>query len=162
MAASTLGSLEALIDYLNVSKVPVSYVSVGPVSKEDVMKAMKSMLSENAEKRRKEYCCVLVFDVKVLEDARKYAEENHIKVISADIIYHLTDHFTKYVKEIKEERKLKEGKDAIFPCTLKIVEIFRKNEPIVLGVDVEEGVLKVGTPISVYNKEVSNIINSGD
>ena len=33
VAASTLGSLEALLDYLAYSKVPVSYVSVGPVSK---------------------------------------------------------------------------------------------------------------------------------
>ena len=47
---------------------------------------------------------------------------------------------------------MKEGKDAVFPCVLKIVEIFRKSEPVVLGVDVEEGILRVGTPISVYNK----------
>lgn len=55
MAASTLGSLEALLEYLNKEKVPVSYVTVGPVSKEDVMKAMKSTLSEIPEKRKKEY-----------------------------------------------------------------------------------------------------------
>ena len=45
VAASTLGSLEALLDYLNTQKIPVSHVSVGPVSREDVMKAMKSLLS---------------------------------------------------------------------------------------------------------------------
>lgn len=62
-----------------------------------------------------------MFDVKILEDAKKYAEENHIKIFWADIIYHLTDHFNKFVKEVKEERKQKEGKDAVFPCVLKIV-----------------------------------------
>ena len=98
---------------------------------------------------------MLVFDVKILEDAKKFADENNIRVFSADIIYHLTDHFNKFVKEIREERKAKEGKDAIFPCVLKIVEVFRKSGPMVLGVDVEEGVLKVGTPIAVYNKEVT-------
>jgi translation initiation factor 5B len=45
VAASTLGSLEALLEYLNSQKVPVSYITVGPVSKDDVMKAMKSVLS---------------------------------------------------------------------------------------------------------------------
>lgn len=48
---------------------------------------------------------------------------------------------------------MKEGKDAVFPCVLKQVATFRKNDPIVLGVDVEYGVLKVGTPITVYNKK---------
>jgi len=33
--------------------VPVSYITVGPVSKDDVMKAMKSVLSEIPEKRKK-------------------------------------------------------------------------------------------------------------
>ena len=46
VAASTLGSLQALLEYLNTQKVPVSYITVGPVSKDDVMKAMKSVLSE--------------------------------------------------------------------------------------------------------------------
>lgn len=53
VAASTLGSLEALLEYLSKEKVPVSYVTVGPVSKEDVMKAMKSTLSEIPERRKK-------------------------------------------------------------------------------------------------------------
>lgn len=55
VAASTLGSLEALLEYLSKEKVPVSYVTVGPVSKEDVMKAMKSTLSEIPERRKKQY-----------------------------------------------------------------------------------------------------------
>jgi translation initiation factor 5B len=38
---------------------------------------------------------------------------------------------------------------------LKQVATFRKNDPIVLGVDVEEGVLKPGTPICVYSKDVT-------
>lgn len=45
VAASTLGSLEALLEYLKAEKIPVSHISVGPVSREDVIKAMKSLLS---------------------------------------------------------------------------------------------------------------------
>lgn len=97
---------------------------------------------------------MLVFDVKVLPDAQKYAEENNVKIFIANIIYHLTDHFNKHVQAVKDKRKEKEGKDAIFPCILKQVQTFRKSDPIVLGVDVEAGVLKIGTPICVY-KEVS-------
>lgn len=97
---------------------------------------------------------MLVFDIKVLADASKYAEENEIRVFSADIIYHLTDYFFKYVDECKAERRIKEGKEAVFPCVLKQVATFRKSDPIVLGVDVEAGVLKIGTPIVVYHEKM--------
>ena len=70
----------------------------------------------------------------------------------------MTDFFNKHVEEIKKKKREKEGKDAVFPCILKQVATFRKSDPIVLGVDVEYGVLKVGTPICVYReKEVTMI-----
>lgn len=34
---------------------------------------------------------------------------------------------------------------------------FNKKDPIVMGVDVEKGVLRVGTPIVVYDKEKRHI-----
>jgi len=64
-----LGSLEALIAFLSSSKIPVSYVSVGPVSKEDITKAMKSVLADDPSMRKKEFSTMLVFDTKVLPDA---------------------------------------------------------------------------------------------
>lgn len=33
--------------------------------------------------------------------------------------------------------------------------IFNKKDPIVLGVDVERGILRIGTPLVVYDKEVN-------
>ena len=101
---------------------------------------------------------MLVFDVKVLNDAQKYAEENEIKIFTANIIYHLTDFFVKYVEQVKEERRIKEGKEAVFPCVLKQVATFRKSDPIVLGVDVESGVIKVGTPITIYREKEVTIV----
>lgn len=47
---------------------------------------------------------------------------------------------------------MKEGKEAVFPCVLKQVATFRKSDPIVLGVDVESGVIKIGTPLVVYRE----------
>ncbi len=54
VAASTLGSLEALLQFLKTSKIPVAYIRIGPVSKDDVLKALKSILAENPERRKKE------------------------------------------------------------------------------------------------------------
>lgn len=37
--ASTLGSLEALLEFLHVSKIPVAGINVGPISKKQVTAA---------------------------------------------------------------------------------------------------------------------------
>ena len=49
-----------------------------------------------------EYLTMLCFDVKLLPEAKKFAESNKIQIISAKIIYHLFDGFMKRVEQIKE------------------------------------------------------------
>ena len=110
--ASTLGSLEALLEFLKTSKIPVCSVNIGPIYKKDVMKALKAI---NDERTNKEYATILAFDVKVEQEGREFAEENGIKIFEADIIYHLFDQFTEYVEECENERKGNEGSKAIFP-----------------------------------------------
>lgn len=63
---------------------------------------------------------MLAFDVKVLPEAQYFADHNGIKIFTANIIYHLFDKFKAYVGQIKEDRKLKEGKGANFPCILQV------------------------------------------
>jgi translation initiation factor 5B len=47
--ASTLGSLEALLEFLKESKIPVVHISIGPVHKKDVLKAMKVLAQEESK-----------------------------------------------------------------------------------------------------------------
>lgn len=72
--ASTLGSLEALLDFLKVSKIPVSGINIGPVHKKDVMRCATVL------EKAKELACILCFDVPVDRDAEKLAEELGIKL----------------------------------------------------------------------------------
>jgi translation initiation factor 5B len=156
VASSTLGSLEALLQFLKTSKIPVSNISIGPVSKEVVIKAMKPLLTED-RKVKKEYATILAFDVKLLPEVQEYADENGVKIFTANIIYHLFDHFVAYLKEVQEQRKKEEGKCAVFPCIIKPVAFFNKKDPIVMGVDVIEGVLKIGTPLCVRTKDKEKV-----
>ncbi|PUZ64483.1 hypothetical protein GQ55_3G146400 [Panicum hallii var. hallii] len=153
--ASTLGSLEALTEFLKSPAVNIPFCdfSIGPVHKKDVMKA--SVMLE----RKKEYATILAFDVKVMPDARDLAEETGVKIFVADIIYHLFDQFTAYIKNLKEEKKKESAEEAVFPCVLKIMPncVFNKKDPIVLGVDVLEGIAKVGTPLCIPTKEFIDI-----
>lgn len=59
-------------------------INIGPVYKKDIMKAMKSLTGEG---NLKEYATILAFDVKVTPEAADFAEENGIKIFTADIIY---------------------------------------------------------------------------
>lgn len=47
--------------------------------------------------------------------------------------------------------------EAVFPAILRIVPsaVFMKRNPIVLGVDVVEGILKIGTPLCVTSQGMS-------
>ncbi|KAL1820184.1 hypothetical protein ACET3Z_015053 [Daucus carota] len=153
--ASTLGSLEALLEFLKTPAVniPVSGIGIGPVHKKDVMKA--SVMLE----KKKEYATILAFDVKVTQEARDLAEEYGVKVFIADIIYHLFDQFKAYIDTFKEEKKKEAADEAVFPCVLKIMPncVFNKKDPIILGVDVLEGIAKVGTPICIPQKDFIDI-----
>ena len=140
--ASTLGSLEALLEFLKVSKIPVSNISIGPVYKRDVMQA--GIMLEKS----KEYAVMLCFDVKVDRDAQAYADEVGVKIFTADIIYHLFDDFTKHMAQLVEQRKEESKLLAVFPCVLSPVAVFNKKDPIVIGVDVVEGNLRLHTPIA--------------
>lgn len=72
--ASTLGSLEALLEFLKVSKIPVASIGIGPVHKRDIMQAATMV------EKAKELACVLCFDVSVDKDAERIAEEYGIKI----------------------------------------------------------------------------------
>jgi translation initiation factor 5B len=149
--ASTLGSLEALLDFLKINKIPVSGINIGPVHKKDVMRAATML------EKAKELAVILCFDIPVNKDAQMLAEEMGIKVFkgfsfglnpmtvltgcTADTISHLFDVFTAYNNDIAPQ--------AVWPCRLKTIACFCKRNPILLRVDILDGTLRVGTPLCV-------------
>ena len=51
---------------------------------------------------------------------------------------------------------------AVFPCKLRILpqHIFNTRDPIVVGVMVEGGIVKEGTPVVVPSQNVSSLFSS--
>jgi len=109
--ASTLGSLEALLEFLRTSKIPYAGI----------------------------------------------ADHVGVKIFTADIIYHLFDKFIGYRDELKAKKR-EEFKDiAVFPFKLKILPefIFNTRDPIIIGVKVTAGFLKIGSPVCAMCEEVN-------
>lgn len=98
--ASTLGSLEALLCFLQRPEVniPVSGINIGPIHKKDVLRA-----NVMNERKAAKYAVILAFDVPVSAEAKRVSEEFNVKIFTADIIYHLFDQFTEYMKTIKAQ-----------------------------------------------------------
>lgn len=146
--ASTLGSLEALLEFLRTSKVPYAGINIGPVHKKDVTKA-SAMLEHDPQ-----YAVILAFDVKVERESQEMADSLGVRIFSAEIIYHLFDAFTKYREDYKKAKQDEFKHIAVFPVKLKVLPhyIFNSRDPIVMGVIVEAGILKQGTPLCVPSK----------
>lgn len=149
--ASTLGSLEALLEFLKTSKIPYAGISIGPVHKRDI--TMASIMLE----KDPQYAAILAFDVKVDKDAQEMADDVGVKIFTADIIYHLFDKFIGYRDELKQKKR-EEFKDiAVFPFKLKIMPqfIFNTRDPIIVGVKVEAGFVKIGSPVCALCEDPS-------
>jgi len=147
--ASTLGALEALLQFLREETqppIPVSAIGIGTIHKRDVTK-----ISIMNEKGCPEYATILAFDVLVTRETREHAEEVNVRIFTADIIYHLFDQFTRFMENLMEQRREDAAAVAVFPSICKILpqHVFNTKDPIIVGVEVLDGILKVGTPLCV-------------
>lgn len=147
--ASTLGSLEALLEFLKTSNIPYAGINIGPVHRKDIIRASTQL------EREPQWAVVLAFDVRIERDAQEHADANGVKIFQADIIYHLFDMFMAHRERVKKENQEKYRHLAVFPCKLKVLPqcIFNSRDPIICGVIVEDGFVKLGTPICVPSKE---------
>ena len=147
--ASTLGALEALLQFLREETkppIPVSSVGIGAITKRDV-----TQISIMNEKGCPEYATILAFDVNVEREARDHANAMSVRIFTADIIYHLFDQFTRFMDELAEKRRADAAAVAVFPSICRILpqHVFNQKDPIIVGMEVVEGILKVGTPLCI-------------
>jgi len=51
--------------------------------------------------------------------------------------------------------KKESAQDVVFPCILKILPncFYNRNNPIILGIEVHEGTLEVGTPLCISSRD---------
>ena len=58
-----------------------------------------------------------------------------------------------YNAEIVEAKRRDAAPMAVWPCRLKIIACFCKRDPIILGVDILDGTLRLGTPLCVVKND---------
>ena len=142
LKCDTIGSLEAIMEMLKRSQVPVAKADIGPVTRRDVIEA------KAIKEKDRHLGVVLAFNVKLLEDAQDELETSHIKLFEDKVIYSLIDNYNAWVEEDSANEE-----DAIFAELTPISKfsfmkgmVFRNNNPAVFGVRVDVGNLKHKIP----------------
>ncbi|MEA2090572.1 MAG: translation initiation factor IF-2 [Thermoproteota archaeon] len=138
LKADALGSLEAIVDSLRSSEVPVRLADVGDVCKRDVTEAVVVMEHEPL------YGVVLGFGVRVLPDAEEEAERRGVRIFSGDVIYRLIEDYVQWMRGEREARLGEEFERLVLPGKIRILRgyVFRRAHPAIVGVEVLGGWIK--------------------
>ncbi len=153
--ADSLGTLEAIVSALKREGIPIRLADIGPITKKDLIEANIVM------NEAKEYGIIAAFRVKTLPNI----ETGNVKIIYNDIIYQLIEDIKKYITDIKESEKRKTLENLILPGKIKILPgyVFRRSDPIIVGVEVLGGIVKPKYPlIKEDGKRVGEILQIQD
>lgn len=151
LKCDTIGSLEAVMEMLRRSQVPVAKADIGPVNRRDVME------SKAIKENDRHLGVILAFNVKILPDAKEESEISHIRIFEDKVIYSLIDNYNAWVEEDTAHEE-----DAIFAEFTPISKftflkgyVFRNNNPAVFGIKIDAGELRHKIPF--MNKEGRNV-----
>ncbi len=134
--ADTLGSLEALAGTLDEAEIPIMRAEVGDVAPRDVR------IAETANESTHQ--TVLAFNVDVLDDARRMAEQEDVELFEHDVIYQLIEDYEDHVTGIEEAQQEQVLENITRPARFEILpdHTFRQSDPAVVGVEIRGGLLR--------------------
>jgi translation initiation factor 5B len=143
--ADTLGSLEAIADALADAEVPIVRAEVGDVAPRDIA------VADTANESRHE--TILAFNVDVLPDAKRRAEETGVTLFEDDVIYQLVEEYEEYVAEIERAQQENVLDKIQRPARFQMLQdhTFRQSNPAVVGVEVMSGTLKRNSKVVTWN-----------
>ena len=158
LKTDTLGSLEAVAQFLQERKVPVRTADVGPIVKRDLIeaKAAGDIDPLNA--------VVLGFNVKFAPDIEDLAAEYGVETFVNEVIYRLYDDYNAWLIVKREQAKAESLSSIIRPGKVELIPdyVFRQKNPAIVGVKVH-GVLRPRTGLmNSEGKRVGTVLQIQD
>ncbi|AAT43869.1 translation initiation factor IF-2 [Picrophilus oshimae] len=152
--AEALGSLEAIAYELEQASINIRSAEIGDITKHDVTDV--STLNDPLDR------IIIGFNVSVLDDAVQEAASSDIGIITGNVIYSLVDDAQKWLAKRKHD--LEEQRKSNIPVPSKIVimpeYIFRAAKPVIVGIKVISGRVKVGDTLIDDNNKYAGTIKS--
>ncbi|MFX1439751.1 MAG: translation initiation factor IF-2 [Promethearchaeota archaeon] len=154
----TLGSLEAVTQFLQDRKVPVRVADVGNIVKRDIVEAKAAGDTDPLN------AVVLGFNVKFAPDIEDLAAEYGVETFLNEVIYRLYDDYNAWLIVKREQAKAESLGALIRPGKLELIPeyVFRQKDPAIVGVRVH-GVIKPRTGlINSEGRRVGTILQIQD
>jgi len=151
MKCDTIGSIEAISDLLVKQKVPIRIADIGHVTKRDVIEA-------SAVREKDRYLgVILAFNVRILEDALREAQERQVMIFDEKIIYNLVRSYFDWRAYQKDHQDVIMFNEIPPVCKFQFIKnfVFRRNDPAVFGAEILVGKLRQKIP--VINEEGKKI-----
>ncbi|MFW9908420.1 MAG: translation initiation factor IF-2 [Candidatus Thorarchaeota archaeon] len=158
LKADTLGSLEAVTQFLQERHVPVRAADVGPIVKRDIIEGHASGDSDPLN------AVVLGFNVKISPEIEDLAAEMGVEIFMNEVIYRLYDEYYAWLIVKREQAKAESLGAIIRPGKIELMPdyVFRHNNPAVVGVKVH-GIIKPKTGlVNEVGKRVGTILQIQD
>ncbi len=137
LKADTIGSLEAIASELKNRGINIRSTQIGEISKRDLIDV--STLPERMDR------VLAGFNVGISPDAKSSLMAYDVAVIESNIIYSLLDNTENWLKSKKEEIDEESKQNMPVPSKFIIMPeyIFRAAKPVIVGVKVLSGRIKV-------------------
>jgi translation initiation factor 5B len=138
LLCDTIGSLEAIRDMLGKAEIPIQKADIGHITRRDVLAA-------SAVKEKNRYLGVILgFNVKILEEANREAQERGVQVFSERVIYNLVRNYTDWVSYQREHEDSILFNEIPPVCRFQFMKgfVFRRNFPAVFGAEIQIGKLR--------------------
>ncbi|ELY40570.1 translation initiation factor IF-2 [Halalkalicoccus jeotgali] len=142
--ADTLGSLEAMANALAEAEIPVMRAEVGDIAPRDV--SIASTADDPIHRT------ILGFNVEVLGDAKRHADENEVRIFRNEVIYQLVEGYDEFVEDSRKAQQETILENITRPGRFQLLmdHTFRQNDPAVVGVEVLGGTVRNNAQVAKF------------
>jgi translation initiation factor 5B len=143
--ASNTCILDSIIQFVSKYNIHICGSKIGNIN----LKDLKWLCALNRDHLK--YNCILSFDSHIGSDIELFAKNNGIKIFKYNIIYDIQKDFIPYIESLNVKEEVIQ-----YPsCKMTIISkyIFRKCDPIIVGVQIIEGKLVLSAPIHVCTED---------
>ncbi len=146
--ADTLGSLEALTILLKEKNIPVRKATIGSITKKDIADAETNYDKDPLT------AVILGFNVERDSDV---SSTDRVKIITNNIIYRIIEELEQWQVQTKNILEAKQLDQLIRPCKIQLLEnyVFRQNNPAIIGAEILEGKITVGTRVMMKDNPIA-------